>query len=76
MARAILWRYGYLDGLLQWLGHTEEFDIKFEEVKCIPLLTPETSMEKKTFAETIMRFGSLTNTFGTVKGGTVLLGHD
>ena len=73
MARAMLWRYGFLDGLFEHLGHTNDIDIKFGDVKRIPNFKEHvTDAETKIFAETILRFGTFSDSFGTTDSATVL----
>ena len=70
MARDMLWRYGYLDGLFKHLSHTDAFDVKYGDVKCIPFITNTTNEETRAFAETILRFGSFVDAFGNEESGS------
>ena len=73
IARAMLWRYGFLDGLFEHLGHTNDIDIKFGDVKRISKSKEHvTDAETKIFAETILRFGTFSDSFGTTDSVTVL----
>ena len=72
MARDMLWRYGYLDGLFKHLGHTEGIDVEYGDVKRIPFITKDTNNETRAFAETILRFGSFVDAHGDDTSGTVL----
>jgi len=63
MARDMLWRYGFLDGLFHHLGHTNALDVKYGDVKRIPYITKETNADTKAFAETILRFGSFADVY-------------
>ena len=74
MARDMLWRYGYLNGLFKSLGHTDAFDVKFGDVKRITFITTTTNDKTKAFAETILQFGSFVDAFGDVAlgSGTIL----
>ena len=72
MARSMLWRYGFLDGLFKNLGHTNGIDIKFGDVKRIPMIQDDTNAETKAFTNTILRFGTFADLFVTIKLGTVL----
>ena len=70
----MLWRYGFLDGLFQSLGHTYTLDVKYGHVKRIPFITKDTNADTKAFAETILRFGSFVDAFGEddYGSGTIL----
>ena len=73
MACAMLWRYGYLDGLFQHLGHTQDFDIKYGDVKQIPKIVADvTDSATQVFAETILRFGAFLDSFSINEHGTGL----
>ena len=73
MARAILWRYGHMDGLFEHLGHTNDIDVKYGDVKIIPkIVQGVTDVETKSFAETILRFGTFVDSFGFDDNGTLL----
>ena len=64
MARDMLWRYGFLDRLFYHLGHTDALDVKYGDVKRIPLITKDINTNTKAFAETILRFGSFVDSYG------------
>ena len=73
MARAMLWRYGHLDGLFAHLGHTNDIDVKYGDVKRIPkIVEGVTDVETKSFAETILRFGTFDDSFGFDDNGSSL----
>ena len=73
MARAMLWRYGHLDGLFAHLGHTNDIDVKYGEVKRTPkIVEGVTDVETKSFAETILRFGTFEDSFGFDNNGSSL----
>ena len=68
----MLWRYGFLDGLFKHLGHTNGKDIKSGDVKRILMIQDNTDAETKAFANTILRFGTFADSFGTSESGTEL----
>ena len=73
MARAMLWQYGRLDGLFELIGHTNGIDVKYGDVKRIPkIVQGVTDVETKSFAETILRFGTFVDSFGFDNNGTSL----
>ena len=72
MARDMLWRYGFLDGLFQHLGHTDGIDVDYGDVKRIPFINKETNADTKAFAETILRFGSFVDAYGDEDDRTAL----
>ena len=63
MARAMLWKYGYLHGLFYYLGHTDELDVKFGDVKVILKITTETDALTSAFAGTILKNGTFDDAF-------------
>ena len=72
LARAMLWRYGYLDKLFAVLGHTDAIDVKYGKVKGLRTQTADTDAATKLFAETILKFGTADDAFGSTEGGTIL----
>ena len=68
----MLWRYGFLDGLVKSIGHTNGIDVKFGDVKRIPMIEDSTDAATKAFADTILKFGTFSDLFGTSESATVL----
>ena len=59
MARSMLWRYGYLDGLFQKLGHSPDMNVNYGEIKRVPVINAvDTDVIKKLFSDTILKLGN------------------
>ena len=71
-ACCMLWKYGYLDGLFELLGHTEGLDIKYGGIKRIPVCTTKTDKLTAVFAQTILKLGERGMVYGTSDSTTML----
>mgnify|MGYP000927189165 CR=1 FL=1 len=72
MARSMLWRYGYLDGLFKELGHLKDMDVDYGKIKRVPVMTIETDDMTKIFADTILKLGDHADLYGTIEAATFL----
>ena len=72
MARSMLWKYGYLDGLFEMLGHTKDLDISYGDIKRVPQMNCETDHVTKLFADTILKLGDHADLYGTTESATML----
>ena len=72
MARSMLWRYGYLDGLFQKLGHSPDMNVNYGEIKRVPVMNTDTDVITKLFSETILKLGDHADLFGNVEAATML----
>ena len=60
----MLWCYGYLYGLLQALGHTSTMDVKYGDIKLIPVKTLGTDALTESFANNILKLGDAAILYG------------
>ena len=72
MARSMLWRYGYLDGLFKELGHSKDMDVDYGKIKRVPVMTNETDDMTKIFADTILKLGDHADLYGSIEAATLL----
>jgi len=72
MARSMLWKYGYLDGLFEELGHSKDMDIKYGDIKRVPQINSETDKVTKLFADTILKLGDHADLYGTIESATMI----
>ena len=72
MARPMLWRYGYLDGLFEKLGHTSTMDVSDGEIKRIPVLNSGTDALTECFANGILKLGDAAMLHGDTSSGSML----
>ena len=72
MARSMLWRYGYLDGLFHALGHTATLGVKYGDIKRIPVQNSHTDVITAAFANTILKLGDAAMLYGDTESGTML----
>jgi len=72
MARSMLWRYGYLDGLFQKLGHSSDMNVNYGEIKRVPVMNSDTDVITKLFSDTILKLGDHADLFGDVEAATML----
>ena len=68
----MLWRYGYLDGLFHALGHTATLDVKYGDIKRIPVRNLHTDVITAAFANTILKLGNDAMLYGDTESGTML----
>jgi hypothetical protein len=61
-----------LDGLFELLGHTDGLDIKYGDIKRIPVRTAETDELTGMFAQTILKLGDSGMVYGTSESATLL----
>ena len=72
MARSMLWRHGYLDGLFHALGHTATMDVKYGDIKRIPVKNSGTDALTEVFANTILKLGDAAMLYGDTESGTMM----
>ena len=72
MARSMLWKYGYLDGLFEMLGHTKDLDISYGDIKRVPQMNCETDHVTKLFADTILKLGDHADLYGNTESAIML----
>ena len=64
MARSMLWRYGYLYGLFKALGHTSKMDVKYGDIKCIPVKNSGNNALTQSFVNSILKLGDAAMLYG------------
>ena len=72
IARSMLWRHGYLDGLFHALGHTATMDVKYGDIKRIPVKNSGTDALTEAFANTILKLGDAAMLYGDTESGTMM----
>ena len=71
MARSMLWKYGYLDGLFEMLGHNKDLHISYGDIKRVPQMNCETDYVTKLFADAILKLGDHADLYGTTESAIV-----
>ena len=59
LAREMLWRFGYLDGLFKHLGHDGELNIEYGKVKPMPKEKYAKAADIEAFTQTLFKFVSV-----------------
>jgi len=72
MARSMMWKYRYLDGLFEMLGHTKDLDISYGNIKRVLRMNCETDHVTKLFADTILKLGDHADMYGITESAIML----
>lgn len=58
LAREMLWRFGHMDGLFEYLGHNGDLEIEYGKVAKVPRAADVNEADVETFTKMLLRFVS------------------